>query len=191
MTQQTRTDERFAAGFRAGILYGTAMNQQDRVHERASDQLTISSRLITREPKCAAERLTMEDWPVIRGWTRCDWLPFVRKQLQAIESLPNGWDSYRAPSPDAILVSSARGLIECLAPVADLPQPHVNPTRNGGVQFEWESGERYFELEVTAERAAEYLYCDDAAHVEEAGNLFEGESLQDVLAFIRRVGTTQ
>ncbi len=158
-----------------------------------SDQLTISSRLITRDaqPKYRAECRTMEDWPVGRGNAQCDWLPFVCKQLHAIESLPNGWDSYGAPSPDARLVAAAWGLIECLAQAADLPQPHVNPTRNGGVQFEWESGERYFELEVMAERAAEYLYCDDAAHVEETGNLFEEESLEEVLAFIRRVGTPQ
>ena len=158
-----------------------------------SDQLTISSRLITRDaqPKYLAEYMTMEDWPVGRGKAQCDWLPVVRKQLHAIESLPNGWDSNGAPSPDARLVVAARGLIECLARDSDLPQPHVNPTRNGGVQFEWESRDRYFELEVTAERAAEYLYCDDVARVEDTGNLFEDESLEEVLAFIRRVGTPQ
>ena len=59
------------------------------------------------------------------------------------------------------------------------------------MQFEWESGQRYFELEITAERAAEYLYCDDAARVEKTGDLFEGESLEEVLALISRVGTPQ
>jgi hypothetical protein len=120
---------------------------------------------------------------------RCDWLPFVWKQLEAIESLPGGWDSYGAPSPDANLVASARRFVDCLSQVADLPQPHVNPTRNGGVQFEWEAGERYFELEIVAENAAEYLYCDYVARAEETGNVFEGESLDEVLAYIRRVGT--
>ena len=125
-----------------------------------------------------------------RGERQCPWLSFVRKQLQAIKSLPDGWDSYGAPRPDARLVAAARGLIECVAQAADLPQPHVNPTRSGGVQFEWESAGRYFEIEVTRQCAAEYLYCDDAAHVEETGNLFAEEPLEEVLAFIRRVGTT-
>jgi hypothetical protein len=156
-----------------------------------SDQLTISGQRIERvaQPEYRAGCIAMEDWPVRCGKANCDWLPFVRKQLYAIGSLPNGWDSYGAPSPDAHLVASAWGLIECLAQVADLPQPHVNPTRSGGVQFEWEAGERYFELEIVAECAAEYLYCDDVAHVEETGNVLVEEPLEQVLAYIRSVGT--
>ena len=66
-----------------------------------------------------------------------------------------------------------------------------SPTPAGGVQFEWEAGQRYFEIEIVGERAAECLYCDDAAHVEETGNLFEEESLEQVVAYIRSVGTLQ
>ena len=119
------------------------------------------------------------------------WLADVEKQLKAIISLPNGWDSYGAPSPDVSLLKGAWNLIQCLSEVPGVPKPHVNPTRNGGVQFEWEAGDRYFELEVVAERAATYLYCDDAAGVEETGNVFEQESLESVLGYIRRVGTLQ
>ena len=143
----------------------------------SSDELTISRRLI--------------DSPIAAGETQCDWLPFIEKQLDAVAALPDGWDSYGAPCPDVHLIESGRGLIRCLAQVNDLPRPHVNPTPAGGVQFEWEAGGRYFEIEIVGERAAEYLYCDDAAGTEETGNLFEEESLEQVLAYIYSVGTLQ
>jgi len=156
----------------------------------SSDQLTISSRLIERgaQPDYRAECVATEDWPVSAGESQWPWLPFVRKQLQAIASLPEGWDSYGAPSPDARLVASAQGLIECLAQVADLPQPHVNPTRNGGVQFEWEAGDRYFELEVVAERAATYYWRDHSKAEQKEGTVFEGDPLDTVLDYVWRVG---
>ena len=119
------------------------------------------------------------------------WMPDVWIQLQVIASLPDGWDSYGTPSPDRNKVKAGWGLLDCLCKNAELPKPHVNPTRNGGVQFEWEAGDRYFELEVVAERAATYLYCDDAEGVEETGKVFEEESLEPVLGYIRSVGNLQ
>jgi len=161
----------------------------------SGDELTISRQFIQQVSLpyyyYGPVGVPMPDWPITAGETQCDWIPFVEKQLNAIASLPDGWDSHGAPRPDARLVESARGLIRCLAEVDDLPQPHVNPTPAGGVQFEWEAGQRYFEIEIVGERAAEYLYCDDAAHVEETGNLFEGELLEQVIAYIRNVGSFQ
>lgn len=158
-----------------------------------SDQLTISGRLIERRvsPDFGFICIMPDDWPVRAPKPQCSWLPFVSKQLDAIASLTLGWDSYGAPGPDIRLVAAAQGLIECLAQVADVPKPHVNPTRSGGVQFEWEAGDRYFELEVVDERVATYLYCDEVACVEDTGKVREQESLEPVLAYIRRVGTHQ
>jgi hypothetical protein len=155
-------------------------------------QLTITERFIERE----RQRANYTNYTVTENRSTspvvlCSWLPDVWKQLQAMASLPDGWDSYGAPSPDTNKLEAAWGLLVCLCDNADLPKPYVNPTRNGGVQFEWEAGERYFELEVVAERAATYLYCDNAAHVEETGNVFEEESLEPVLAYIRSVGALQ
>ncbi|MFH1921740.1 MAG: hypothetical protein ABIP48_17895 [Planctomycetota bacterium] len=178
------------------------MTYQEMVRERAavrgrseplltawSDQLTISSQLIERrtQPEYRAECLATEDWPVGAGETQCDWLSFVHKQLQAIESLPDGWDSYGAPRPSASILSGARNLIECLSQAPGLPQPYVNPTRNGGVQFEWEAGERYFELEVLAERAATYYWRDHSNADQQEGTVFEGDRLDTVLEYVRRV----
>ena len=119
------------------------------------------------------------------------WLPEVLAQLQAIAVLPEGWDSYGASSPDINKLKAAWCLLLCLCEDTGLPRPHVNPTPSGGVQFEWELGERYFELEIVAERAATYLYCDDDAHLEETGDVFEEESLEPMLAYIRKVASFQ
>ena len=93
-----------------------------------------------------------------------------------------------APPPNRRLTASAGNLIECLARTADLPQPHVNPTRNGGVQFEWEAGDRYFELEVVAEGEAAYYWRDHSKADQQEGTVFVGERLDRIRDFIRSVG---
>jgi len=129
-----------------------------------------------------------ESYPLCPRVILPSWWPDITIELQAIASLPGRWDSHGAPSPDVNKVEAAAGLLFCLCQNTDLPKPHVNPTRNGGVQFEWEVGERYFEIEVVAERAATYLYCDDAAHMEETGDIFEDEDpLEPVRDYIRKV----
>jgi len=181
------------------------MIHQEMVHERAavrrqseplfaslSDQLTISSQFIERgaQPECRAECVATVDWPVSVGEAQCDWLPFVHMQLRAIESLPDGWDSYGAPRPNASFLNGARNLIDCLSQAPGVPKPYVNPTRNGGVQFEWEAGERYFELEVVAEGAATYYWRDHSKADQKEGMVFEGDALDTVLDYVRRVGAS-
>ncbi|MBN1590108.1 MAG: hypothetical protein JW888_11380 [Pirellulales bacterium] len=156
-------------------------------------QATITEEFIERDEQrndCADYTVTGKH-SVRSRIPPCDWLPEITKQLEAIEALPDGWDSHGAPSPDSRKLKAARGLLCSLCEVPDLPQPYVNPTRNGGVQFEWEVGQRYFELEVVGERAATYLYRDDVAHREETGDVFELESLECVLRYICSVGATQ
>jgi len=155
-------------------------------------QLTITERFVDEEIRNSEYSDYMLTEPRLTPLRlRCSWLPNVWEQLETLASLPDGWDSYGAPSPDLNKVKAAWELLNCLCDATDMPRPHVNPTRSGGVQFEWEVGNRYFELEVVGERAATYLYCDDAAKVEETGDLFEGESLESVLGYISKVGTHQ
>ena len=155
-----------------------------------SDELTISGQFIERgaQPEYRAESVSTEDWPVVASDVPCDWLPFVHRQLQAIALLPDGWDSYGAPRPNSSWLSGARSLIDCLSRAPGLPRPYVNPTRNGGVQFEWEAGPRYFELEVLAERAATYYWRDLSKAEQKEGMVFEGDSLDTVVEYIRCVG---
>jgi hypothetical protein len=140
-------------------------------------QFTITEALIERTGSTDPRRIVV----------RYDWLEDAERQFRAIEKLPDGWDGNGAPRPDARSLEAAWGLLTSLCRVEGLSKPHVNPTPCGGVQFEWENGFRYFEIEVVAERAATYLYRDDALSIEETGEIFEDEPLNGVLDYIRRV----
>jgi hypothetical protein len=167
------------------------MSMQLTISRNVSSQLTKTEDIIGRgeQPSDSANYTVTESGPTNPA---ASWLPSVLEQLQTIAALPDGWDSYGASAPDANKVEAAWSLIYCLCKNTDLPKPSVNPTRNGSVQFEWETGDRYFELEVVAERAATFLYCDEVAHVEETGDLFEeDDALEPVRDFVRKAASLQ
>lgn len=116
------------------------------------------------------------------------WLYQVFRQLQAIENLPDGWDSHGGPSPDSKLVESGCALIAAVSRGdAGLAKPHVHPTPSGGVQFHWESGQRYFEIEIIDPLSAHYYFVDPATGTEAEGDLHVGDSLEEVLHYARCV----
>lgn len=121
----------------------------------------------------------------------CDWLEEARRQLEAIRSLPANWDTYSSPPPNTRWIDAAFGLLVSLCCAGSIPKPHINPTPHGGVQFEWEAGTRYLEIEIVAERAAEYFWRDAALGSEEEGVVFEGDSLDVAVKYIRRIAASQ
>ena len=127
--------------------------------------------------------------PSARPWAQaaCDWLEDVARQFRAIARLPSGWDCDGASPPNPEVLDRGFSLLECLARVSTVPKPHVNPTRNGGIQFEWESTSRYFEIEVVAPGAATYFYQDRTANLEDEGEIFVDESLDVVVRQIWKV----
>jgi hypothetical protein len=69
------------------------------------------------------------------------------RRLREISQLPSGWDGDKSPPLTAFALASGIRAIEILA--ESLPvTPHVAPVLGGGVQFEAEIGQKYFELEV-------------------------------------------
>jgi hypothetical protein len=154
-----------------------------------STQVTHSESFIRRSELSeeSSAYTATEEKSAYAGIDACEWLPFVRNQLDAIESLPDGWDSNGASSPIQSWVASARSFIDNLSQEENLPQPYVNPSRGGGIQFEWELGPRYFEVEIVGERAAAYFYCDTEKREEEEGKLLVGDSLQKILQYIYRI----
>jgi len=158
-----------------------------------SDTLTITGKDIdgVGELENGSDYTAAEDEARSGRVVSSDWLPEVRLQLDAIKRLPHGWDSHDSPPPDTRVIEAGWGLLLCLCEGGELPRPHVNPTPSGGVQFEWEAGDRYFELEVVAERAAEYFYCDRDRGVEKEGVVFESESLEPVVRHIREIAAAQ
>jgi Arc/MetJ-type ribon-helix-helix transcriptional regulator len=116
-----------------------------------------------------------------------DWFEHALEQFQAIAGLPAGWDSNNAAAPDPKLVQVAAALLYRLAKSRRVSKPHINPTRRGGIQFEWEAGSRSLEVEVVSEDCAAYFFQDDVARIEEEGQLSPDEPLDVVAGYVQRV----
>ena len=127
-----------------------------------------------------------EDMTLQRA-THAPWLAEADAQLDAIEHLTTGWGGQGAGRPDPELIQVGRELLESLASEAGIPKPHVNPTPSGGVQFEWESASRYFEVEVVGPDQVNALYQDvvtkEQAEWERPATL----PVDDLRDYIRRV----
>jgi hypothetical protein len=116
-----------------------------------------------------------------------DWFEQALEQFRAIVGLPPGWDSNNATPPDPKLVQVAAALLYRLAKSHRVSKPRINPTRRGGIQFEWEAGSRSLEVEVVSEDCAAYSFQDDLARIEEEGQISPDEPLDMVTGYIQRV----
>jgi hypothetical protein len=116
-----------------------------------------------------------------------NWLDWAYEQLLSIGALEHGWDSHGGAPPDENTIVGAWSLLQSLGEAGMVPKPHIFPARSGGVQFEWEHGDRYFEIELVSETEARFFFSDRNAHQEIEGILHEGDSLDDVHTFIDRV----
>ena len=77
-----------------------------------------------------------------------DWLETALLQLDAVAKLETGWDACGAPPVDRSVIERAAGLLDALSKCDGIPRPHIDPTRDGGVQFNWEEGSLYLEIEI-------------------------------------------
>ena len=116
----------------------------------------------------------------------CDWMKDVANQFHAIAQLPDGWDGDGAARPERRTLNAAWGLLTSLCRAEGITRPHVNPTRNGGLQLEWENGSRYFEIDVIEDWVAEYLYRDSESAIEETGEIFAGDTLNNIVRYIHQ-----
>src|SRR5687768_16640191 len=88
------------------------------------------------------------------------WWPLAEKQFQALLGLSKNWDGDGASAPDPKFVEAAKTLLRALIAERVFSKPHIYPTRSGGVQLEWERGERYFEIEVVSPACVELYFSD-------------------------------
>ena len=116
-----------------------------------------------------------------------DWFEHALEQFRAIVGLAPGWDSNSAAPPDPKLVQVAVALLYRLAKSCRVAKPYINPTRRGGIQFEWEAGSRSLEVEVVREDCAAYFFQDETARIEEEGHLSPDGPLDVVTGYIQRV----
>lgn len=119
---------------------------------------------------------------------RATWMSAAERQLDAIENLPDGWDSHGGARPNRSIVGSGRSLLRTLAQAdTRLSRPHICPTPSGGVQFQWESEPRSFEVELVDPLTANYYFVDRHAREEVDGAFRCGGLVDELIRFIRRV----
>ncbi len=120
--------------------------------------------------------------------TASDWFAEANRQFRAIERLQRGWDSQGGAPPNRETVQSGAALLRTLVRAdADVTKPGIHPTRSGGIQFHWESGTRYFEIEILDPRTARFYYVDNDVHAETEGNLQVGDSVEQILRLLGAV----
>jgi|SRR6266496_4461302 len=116
-----------------------------------------------------------------------NWLPFAEQQIRAIEELPDGWDSEGAGRPDSRTVRAGLDLLGTIFTAVCVPKPHINPTPSGGVQFDWESGGRYFELEIIDSANASYYFEDEKLGEAKSGALRFGQPHSEFVRLLDRL----
>jgi len=110
------------------------------------------------------------------------------RQFRAIERLPHGWDSQGGEPPDGETVRNGARLLSVLATAdPDLSKPSIHPTPSGGIQFHWESGPRYFEIEMLDPLHAQFYYVDSDKQEEIEGKISAGKVVREILELVRAV----
>ena len=156
------------------------MNSSSRSRRRSITLMTESASPMTSVDKITDARSTADTAP---------WLPDALRQLEAIRQLRPGWDTRGAAVPNPATVASAADIARTLAAAADIARPHIHPTPSGGVQFEWEAGPRYFEIELLDGATAKYYFEDRDARDESEGTFRGLNSVSAVLGYVRQVGS--
>lgn len=72
----------------------------------------------------------------------------TRISLRAMKRLRDNWDSYGAPSPNAVAISHAERVLKLLE-ANDLFPTRVLPSTEGGIGFCFVQGNRYADIECT------------------------------------------
>lgn len=124
------------------------------------------------------------DMPLLKERACGDWLEIASEQLAAIAELEQGWDSYGGDPPSADAIEGAWNLLQSLGETRVVPQPHIYPSRSGGIQLEWELRGKYLDIELLSGTEARYFFSDSTTHSEAEGMLREGESLDEVITLI-------
>lgn len=78
------------------------------------------------------------------------------KRLREVLSLSENWDSYGSPPPTQLAADAAMDLLTRIN-IDHFVAPRVVPVSGGGLQLEWEIGERGLELLILDDGSVEYL----------------------------------
>ncbi|MGL4550678.1 MAG: hypothetical protein ACRC33_05785 [Gemmataceae bacterium] len=97
------------------------------------------------------------------------WLLSAIIRLVSLQKLPPDWDTYGSPQVKTVAVYNAI-LILVAASKLGASAPRLGPVSGGGVQVEWDIGERGLELECLPGGTREYLKVEGGVMTEAAFN---------------------
>ena len=85
--------------------------------------------------------------------------------------LPKNWEASGSPKPT---ITAINGAIECIGNVASLgfetlSVPFVAPMADGGVQLEWDHGDRHLEIEVLPDGSMAYVMMRGRSEIDSYG----------------------
>jgi len=95
------------------------------------------------------------------------WEQDAIRSLGRLSELEENWDRRGSPRINRDLIELAARIIQSIER-SDVPAPNIGPVTGGGIQLEWELGEKGIELEILPDGSLEYL-------IENADYFLEGE----------------
>ena len=105
------------------------------------------------------------------------------QKIAGFEQLPTNWDSYGSPRVSRAVIDSAIDLV--LTTFDFVPMRRIVPVSGGGIQFDWEMGERELEIEVRPDLNIEFLLSVDGDPVEPRKDIKSIEGLLSWLIYGR------
>ena len=90
----------------------------------------------------------------------------VFRTLGQLVNLPDNWDSYGGKPINEHCINNAFEILQYLLELRDIngievPAPFVAPLSSGGLQIEWEEGDRYLQIDLLSETSEiEYFAID-------------------------------
>lgn len=124
-------------------------------------------------------------------WTVKERFDQAFERVGKFAKLADNWDSYGAKSIDNDSISRGiiilKGLIELRELTGlDIPAPFVAPLSAGGIQIEWEEGDRYLELSIVpGSTDVDYFAVDKAkeGQLSLEGSLRSTRALRELLSW--------
>ena len=120
------------------------------------------------------------------------------QRIGGFARLPENWDSYAAKPIDRECISRGVTIFKELVKLSsvaevEIPTPFVAPLSSGGIQIEWEEGERYLELSITPDPLSVDYFATDKAKEGQLtleGSLKSRFALKELLTWFV-IGTTE
>jgi hypothetical protein len=120
------------------------------------------------------------------------------QRIGNFSKLPENWDSYGAKAIDRECISQGVSIFKALIKLravaeAQIPAPFVAPLSSGGIQIEWEEGERYLEVSITPDPLSVDYFATDKAKEGQLtleGSLRSTSALKELLTWFV-IGTAE